>query len=259
MITQTISYKKNESLIINPTELKNMYFYGVPIRSKDGFEITDELFVYYIKAAQEEVEKFLSVKVEKQFFMEQLSFYRDEFEAFGYIKTTYPVVKPYVLDGFIGSVKQISYPKEWLSSRTTSDRFTYNRMIYIVPNVGAAQTNSLVYNGIVPYLGILGYVQIPNYWSVGYITGYDRIPSDLLNVIGMLAAINAFILAGDLIISPGLINQSLSLDGLSQSVSTGKSSSTGAFQGRINGYLTQIKTTLERLRTSYKGVNISSM
>lgn len=253
MIETSISYSKNEGLILNPTELRQLYFHGIRVKDNYGAELPDSSWELYIKAAQEEIEKYLGIKLFKQIIEEDLNYYRDEFESFGFIRTTYPVSKPYSLNGFIGTIKQIEYPDEWLSNRLTSDGYTYNRQMYIVPNFGTAKTGSIVYNGIIPYLGILGYNQIPNYWRVAYITGYDKIPQDLLNVIGMYASIGPLLIQGDLILGPGLNNQSLSIDGLSQSVNS------KGFDSRIKTYLDQIKTTLLRLRTNYKGIAISAM
>ena len=94
---------------------------------------------------------------------------------------------------------------------------------------------------------------MPEYWTVEYITGFDRLPSDLLNVIGMMAACMSLGVASDLILNPGVGNQSLSIDGLSQNITT------KAFKDRINQYLEHIKLTLSRLRTTYKGISVASM
>lgn len=253
MINLQVQYRKNDCSVLTPGELKQLYFFGVKIEDRMGTEISDETWYMNIRSAQEEIEKYLGIKLCKQIIQENQTFYRDEFEQFGFIRTNYPVVKPYGLDGFIGTIKQIQYPLEWLSSRLSNDGYSYNRQIYIVPNISTAKTGSIVYNGIVPYLGILGYSQVPNYWTITYITGYDIIPKDLLNVIGMLASLMMLGIASDLILGPGIGNQSLSIDGLSQSLNS------KGFENRVKHYMDTIKTTLNRLRTNYKGVSISSM
>jgi hypothetical protein len=259
MIELSVQYRKNEGLVLSPSELKELYFYGIQIRDKYGNEISDDTWRMYIESAQSEIEKFLSIKLFKQIFQEDLSFYRDEFESFGFIRTTYPVVQPYSLNGFIGTIKQIEYPIEWLSNRTTTDGYTYNRQIYIVPNYSNIKTGSIVYNGIVPYLGILGYQQVPNYWRCRYVTGYDKIPKDLLNIVGMLASLGPFGIAANLVLHPGVTGQSLGIDGLSQSINTGMSGDKHAFSSRVAQYIDAIKTSLSRLQTTYKGIQISSM
>lgn len=249
-------YRKCEWLCMSPAELRETYFYGVRILDKLGKEISEDTYRTYILAAQKEIEGVLNIKLAPQVIDESVSFLRDEFESFGFIRLSYPVVAIYGLDGFIGEIRQIQYPKEWLSIRTTNDGETYFRQFYIVPNQRAANTGTLVYNGIIPYLGILGYSQIPNYWKVRYVTGYSKLPIDLMNLVGQMAAYNIFLIAGDLILNPGIGNQSLSIDGLSQSVSVPGGS---GFNNRIKQYQENIKVSLERLRSKYKGITMSSM
>lgn len=253
MIELSIQYKKNEGVVFNPEELKNLYLYGINVKSKDGTDIQSSTWDLYIRAAQEEIEKYLGIKLWKQIINEDLNYYRDEFESFGFIRTVYPCAQAYGLNGYIGTIRQIQYPVEWLSTRRTSDGYSYNRHIYIVPNFGSAKTGSILYSGIIPYLGILGYNQIPNYWNVTYITGFEKLPADLLNVIGMLASLGPLGIASDLILQPGVGNQSLSIDGMSQNITS------KAFKDRVHQYLEAIKTTLARLRTNYKGIQISAM
>jgi hypothetical protein len=96
---------------------------------------------------------------------------------------------------------------------------------------------------------------IPNYWYVQYETGFplDKIPADLMNLIGMLASIPLLAISGDLILQ-GMSSNSLSIDGLSQSVSA---PSTGAYGARINEYRKSIDLTIERIRMTYSGINFS--
>ena len=251
-----VQYKKAEWLALNPSELKELYFYGIKIQDKYGNEMSEETYRSKILEAQKEVESMFSLKLAPQIIQEDISFYRDEFESFGFIRTSYPVVVPFNLDGYLGQVKQISYPFEWLSSKIHSDGECWNRQIYLVPNQNAARTGTLVYNGIVPYLGILGYTTLPNYWTVRYGTGYQKLPYDLLGLIGKLAAVKLFIIAGDLVLNPGIGSQSLGIDGLSQSASISAGS---AFQNRIKNYLEEVKTSSSVMRSKYKGITLGSL
>ena len=58
-----IVQKKNTGLILNPTELKDLYFYGIDIQSGDFTTISDETYATYIASAQEVIEKFLNIKI----------------------------------------------------------------------------------------------------------------------------------------------------------------------------------------------------
>lgn len=253
-----IKYRKNEGLIISPSELKDLYFYGINITNQQGTVIPDEVYETYILAAQEEVEKWLNIKLLPTIISESLSFYREEFTQFGYVRTSFPVKQVFELDGYLGTIRQITYPIDWVSIRTTNDE-TYFRQFYIVPNQGAASTSPILYSGVIPYAGLYSYSQIPNYWSVKYCTGYSKTPKDLLNFIGKLAAINVFAIAGDLIIGAGIANQSISVDGLNQSIGTTSSATNAGYGARIINYLRDLKESKARIEKYYKGITLSSM
>jgi len=59
----TISSRKNEGLIMSPSELLEQYFFGVRIQNRDGTEINQEVIKTYILSAQEEIEKYLNLKL----------------------------------------------------------------------------------------------------------------------------------------------------------------------------------------------------
>jgi len=258
-LTFNISYKKNSGLIISPEELLELYFFGIDIYDKHGGSISNDIISTTIQAAQDEVEKYLNLKCQKQIIKEDRDFFMDDFKAWGYIRVSYQANKAFELLGFINQVRQIQYPPEWLSVRKSSDDFYY-RHIYIVPQHTLQGTvNSVIYSGVTPHLGFLGQTTIPNYWSITYCTGFEKVPFDLLNFIGKLAAINIFRIAGDLILGPGISSQSLGIDGLSQSVGTTKSGTTSAYGGRIQGYLEDLQKTLPRLYNTYKGFTVTSL
>jgi len=199
--------------------------------------------------------------MQRQVIREQKDFYRSDWFAWGYIRTTYPCVEATMCEGFIGETKQISYPVEWLSTRKTSDGELYHRHMYLVPSTNAPVSHQVVYTGITPHLALTSSPQVPNYWHVEYTTGFCKVPADLLNFIGMLAAINVFHIMGDIILgTPGISSQSIGIDGLSQS----NSAHTAGYGNRIKGYLAMMngengKDGLkERIYNYYKGFTVSA-
>lgn len=110
--------------------------------------------------------------------------------------------------------------------------------------------NSIIFSGVMPNLnwfasyGANG--QIPSYWSQEYITGFDTIPKDIINAIGMLASISFLAILSDMLmgnsqsgetgsgIGWGINSKSISIDGLSQSLSS--SAKDGIFKTRIQQY-----------------------
>ena len=258
----TSKYKKNGALIMSPQELRDSYLYGISIKSQDGSEISEATWERKILGAQQELEKFLSIKIQRQLITETLTYHRDDYlNNLPILNTSYLVYKPVTLSGRINDLEQIVYPKEWLSSYTSSDEMM-NRRISLIPSgssTGAA-TNVLLI-GVMAQLGIRSLNLVPNYWTVQYLTGWtpDRIPLDIIDVIGKLAAIQMLHIGGDLVLPPGLSGTSLGIDGLSQSFSTAISQQGGAFSGRIKSYLTDIEVTLQRLERNYKGINFVAL
>lgn len=258
-----IKYKKNGENVISPTELQSFYFYGITIQDRSGKELEPSVWRHFILAAQKEVEKYLGVKIKKQIVSETLDYYNDEWRSWGYLPVTYPVAKPFRLTGFLGTVKQLEYPKEWLTTRKTNDGETFYRRIFLVPVQGGEVSTSgasILYSGVLPSIGLNGWDKIPNYWTCDYCTGFSVIPEDLLDVVGKLASIGIFNVAGDIALGQAaLANYSLSIDGLSQSVGTSNSATNAAYGARIINYQKEIKESLEKLRSFYRGIGFTCM
>lgn len=259
-ITYISKYKKNTGLIFSPDEIIDLYFYGIPIQSKDGSELSQQTIRFYIEAAQKEIENKLKIKFKKTFIDDNVSYYRDDYmNGLPLIHTRYPVNDPLSLTGFYKHVEQINYPQSWLSSHSNSDGF-YMKRISIVPTSGAVVGTSqdVILTGITTsYFGSLGrYNALPDYWQFQYITGFDyeNFPVDLINLVGMMASIPLFGIAGDLILGAGLSSHSLSIDGLSQSVNTTKSGNSHAFSARIKEYKDATDKTMNNISKMYKGI-----
>lgn len=263
LLSLQFKYRKNEELVLSPVELQNLYFYGITIQDRSGKELSLETYRFFIQAAQKEIEKYLGIKLRRQIYTESLDFYGDEFRSFSYIQTTYPVVKPFKLAGFLGQVRQLEYPSVWLSSRTSTDNETFYRRVFVIPTQSATvEVNgvSMLYSGIMPNIGMLNWQNIPNYWNVTYCTGFMIIPHDIIDVIGKLASIGIFNVAGDIVLGQAaLANYSLSIDGLSQSIGTTMSATNAGYGARILQYRTEIKDALKRLGSYYRGIACSSM
>lgn len=258
-----ICYGKNEGLVISPSDLMNLYLAGIPLCYPNGGKISEETIKQKIVTAQEELEDFLSIKLFKQYVFENHDFIREEFKVWGYIKCIYPLNETLGLNGYINEVQQVSYPKEWLSIKRNNDKTKF-RNLHLIPNTsgGTVQTQyAFVFSGITPHLGFFGTNYIPNYWRVEYCSGWDadKIPAELVDFVGKYAAIQMLAITGDLIYGAGIGNQSISLDGISQTYSTTKGGGKGAFSGRIGQYTEELARQMESLRREYLGINLLNM
>lgn len=262
-ITLTAKYKKNTGLVISSSELTDLYFYGVTIQSKDGSELADETIEFYIRTAQYEIENWLKIKFKCELVDDNGSYYRDDYRnGLPIIKTRYPVNEPLSLTGFYKKIEQINYPKSWLSAHSNSDGYYMKRMS-IVPTSGdvVGTSQDVILTGITTsYYGTLGrYNTLPDYWHYQYVTGfsYKNFPYDIIQVVGQLSAIPLLAIAGDLILGAGIASQSLSIDGLSQSISTTSSATNSGYGSRIVEYRKSVDQSLKRIKNIYKGLSFT--
>lgn len=248
-VTLSSSYKINSDLLLSVEELKNIYLFGVPKNDRNGTAIPDSTFEFNIRSAQVQMQNFLNLLFKKQLYVETLQFMAEDYYNWAYLRLTYPVVCPQLLEGYLNTTKQVTYPKEWLVSRKTNDGILYHRNLYIVPaGNSTGLTQAQLFTGLIPNLSYLGLARIPDYWTVSYVTGFDKVPEPIIDAIGKLAAINIFRISGDLIISPGISSFSLGIDGLSQSMSA------KAYDGRIKAMLDDLTLRiLPQLKDYYKG------
>ena len=255
----SIKYRKNES-VISSDELLGSYLYGVNIKSQDGSSISEDTIRYKIKAAQQEVEKYLEIRLSCKFIEQTVDYFRDDYwNKFPIMKTKLPVKKPLSLTGFLNGIEQIRYPSDWLNSKKDNEGF-YQKKLHIIPT-GSILGNSghVILSGITAYYGLTAYSDIPNYFTIQYVTGFDidNYPLDVVDLVGKLAAVQLLYILGDIVFGqPGLTSISLSLDGLSQSSSV---ASPTAFSARIKGYLEDIKHHSDSLKQVYKTFNFTSL
>lgn len=252
-ISFKIVYSKTSETLMSTSEFIDTYLFGIPLTNKAGQTISPSALKVHIQGAQEEIERYLSLKIRKQIILEEKDYNRNDWMSWGYMRTTYPVNKAFELKGFVNTVQQMDMPTAWLSVRDSNDELKY-RQIHVVPVAATTIQYSTIYNGVVP-LGFFSNDTIPNYWRSVYCTGFNRVPMDLLNVIGKLGAINVFHVLGNLILgTPGLQSKSISIDGLSQSYQT-----QGSYKAIVEAYLKDLEISLPRLYNYYKGFTVLSM
>lgn len=256
------SFNINGGMCMSVSYLRNLYMWGVKCQNADGTELPDEIYEFYIKAAQKELEDILNIKLSPQVIVETRDYNYQDYCTYGFMRCSYPVCKAFYLKGKFGEAEQIVYPKEWLSVKRSNEvPETFYRNLYLIPNQGGYQNGSasgVTFNGIFgSNLLWRSRTHIPNYWEIRYLTGFTEIPADLLNVIGMTAAINVFHIAGDLILGAGIASFSLGVDGLSQSISSTSSATNAGYGARVLGYSDKIKQILPILQAKYGGFNVS--
>lgn len=257
-LTLSIKYKKNTGLLFSPAEINTLYLYGISINATNGTKFSDEAYEYYVREAQKTVENWFSVKIVKQLVTESSSYYWDSYgQQFPIINTKYIVQKPLALVGLLKTVEQVRYPVEWLSYAKDPDQIGGRRISIVPTGSGSMANEDVILTGIVTQLGIQRLRNIPDYWNYQYISGFDldNLPWDLIGVIGKLATFGPLNIAGDMILgSAGIASQSLSIDGLSQSISTTASATSAGYSARLLNYGKEIQETVKRIEGIYRGL-----
>lgn len=252
-ILQALS-SKGES-VISPDELKSRYFFGIPIIDSQGNPMPDSTIIDFINFATLELEGYLNLKLSKEIIKEVLNFTAQDWRAWGFIPTTYPVLEVYSLEGKIGTIeKQIEFPKEWLSVKRSTDPFAAQRRVHVIPTIGSVTGNTVAFSGISAQLGWFTMSVIPDYWVLEYCTSFKKVPGDIVDAVGKLAAINIFNNLGDIILGAGIASQSIGIDGLSQSISTTSSATNSGYGARIGQYEGELKLKLPQLKNKYMGI-----
>jgi len=254
-----IAYNKNNGLLISPTELREIYLFGIPVCTTDGRKISSQSLMQAIRSAQSKFETIFSIKLQKEVVEESRDFIREDFNNWGAVKVTYPIRYVDWLKGYINEACQVNYPHEWLVIKR-NEHVAQFRNLFLIPNSSSTHgatmnQNSIIYNGISPHLGWFGQTRIPNYWRVKYITGWDadEIPNDLFDVICKLAAINAMLVIGSYLYGVGLGSLSVSLDGVSQNFPLTRGGKYGMFTDRITAYKEEIDQVWQDLKYCYAG------
>lgn len=256
-VSLQIKYKHGSKVVISPRDLLDAYFYGIDTKAKDGSVIPDNVYRSFILSAQQEIEKYLAIKICPQAIEETHNYHGDDWRNWSIIQTSYPVNEPISMTGYYGNQAHINVEDSWLVAKRSSDDL-YHRAVWMLPNgIGNISHNPMITGGAQLMLNRSVNIEIPAYWLLRYVTGFNNIPMDLINMVGMLASMNVFNLLGDIILGAGIASQSIGVDGLSQSISTTSSAENSGYSARISMYMKQLKETLPRLKEHYTGIKFS--
>jgi len=252
-VTLSLKYAKNTGQSLSGAELKSLFFTGIKLQDQDGNPIATDTLNFYVQAADTEVANQLMVKLYRQAYQENRDFMFDDFIKFSYVPTSFMVVKPLALEGLVNTNLQLTMPVEWLASKKQAgDEDSYYRQLHLVAVNGAIASYSGSYLiGWAQSLGLFSLQQIPNYWRVSYITGFQKIPLDILRYIGSVVTVRILEFMNDIFSGVvGISSKSIGVDGLSQSVSL------QGFLKRIESMRKENERTADLLRTRYRGYTL---
>lgn len=254
-----LSYGYN-GITMSTAEFKDEFLWGIPLCNiVTGQALPDYVIAQKIKSAQKYIESMLDLKIFKQYVEEQKNFVRDEYMTWVYIKASWMVNTPFYVTGRVNTNNVLIYPNEWVTVRRKlikDDSFSHN--IYLVPTGQGSMVSfnfQLTINNLYAFFGSR---VIPEYWFLQYLTGFEIIPYDVINLIGKQAALDLLpiiemtVAGGGNGFTFGSASNSLGLDGMSQSIS--KANGGNIFRHRIMQYQQEIKDQLVQLKMAYTGI-----
>lgn len=147
------------------------------------------------------------------------------------------------LFGAIGNTRVIDISLDWIEPSQAGG------LIQLVP---FNQEIAFNYLGVLWVNAIRGAAELPNFWNYDMLVGLRDCPADIQDLIGKRAAMNALIMLA-LAFRPGVGSNSLSRDGVSQSVSYLSSSAYGPYTGTIKGLMDTLKDLEPKIKRRWAG------
>lgn len=263
------TYLKKGEPIVTVAQLKATYLFGIHIIDRvTGKEFSEEAYEQYIVNAISMLEHFLDISITPvKNFVEYRDYHINDYAEWGFFQlNNYPAkcIRRMDLvyfrdeDGEPVAIQQI--PNNWLRLQA------HDGIVRLIPNARFPANLQISQSGAF-FPEILRSQMVPHAWRITYDYGFDPgcVPVLLNQAIGTIAAIQALIVGGHLILGAGIAGTSISLDGLSQSIQTTQSAENSGYSSVIKDYSDKLfgKTKddefaiLKILRDYYKGSQMS--
>lgn len=250
-IVLTAKYKIADKLVFSASSFLDEFLHGIPLTDTNGNSYPIVQLKKKIKEQTKKLENFLNIKIYEQEISEHQDYIHEEWKNWGHIKLQNRVNEITTLEGWISDTKVMTMPTNIIVFK--------GKTISLVPGSSALATAIWFNNaGVYPVLQS-GVSMVPDFWHITYKSGFKEIPEDILEVLGKLVSIQVLAVLGDILLGAGIASESLSFDGLSQSISTTQSAENSAYSARIKQYQTELKTDLRNLFNYYRGISFETV
>lgn len=264
--------------ILSVQELLDLYLFGIDLTDDAGNPFPPGIYEHYIRSAANSLEHRLDIPIRKiDIELEMHDYFREDYGNYLWMELDHhPVIEidnvELVLPG--EAVVQV-FEREWIHI----DRLT--GQLQLVPGTGTAGTILLGASGAWLPLIYGNNRYIPNVFRVQYKAGFgkptpgafertpgltgpvsvphprlDRDQEVIKDLLGKIASFGPLNIAGDLIVGAGIAAKSISIDGLSQSISTTSSATNAGYGARLVQYAKEIKEMIPELKRYYQGIKI---
>jgi hypothetical protein len=258
---EAIAYNKREinydDLIITPEQLKKFYLFGVDMSDDDGNPYDPEMFVWYIKSAQQWLESQIpGLKLTPTTIAdERHDYYINDYVAYSYIKLfNTPVQSVQSVEvQFPLATQVLKFDPSWYRVESVG------ATVQLVPTQGTFSSILLSQGGSFLPLFYSGMQNVPAIFKISYKCGFEagKVPMNIVDIIGLKAGIQPLNIAGDLIAGAGVASKSISLDGLSQSLNTTASAENTGYSANIKQREKEIESRLKDLKNYYCGISMT--
>lgn len=239
-----ISNKQNRNVgpLIDVRSLKRDYLVGVELKDSSGNcmceKDTDEVLQVYLDNAVSWLEHKLDIHIVPTEVVEDKDYRLNDYADWGYIYLNeYPVIEfvkmemVYFRDAN-GQPETIQLiPNNWIRLQNNDG------IVRLIPNARFPANLQVDQTGNY-FPEVLRSNIVPHLWRLTYIAGFNdgAVPMLVNQAIGLLAAIQAMAIDGIRVFGPGVASTSLSLDGLSQNISTTNNAQNSAYSAVISEY-----------------------
>lgn len=242
----------NHDLVVSADFVKEVFLFGVSLKDDFGRTMSDFLIEFYIRSAQTWLEREIHILLHPTTILKETHDYIiADYCNFGFVKLNQLPVRKVTkwTMKFPVSSQSIEFDPKWFKADAR------NGMVNLVPTAGSFSTILMGMGGSFLPLLYTSTLSIPAIIEIDYEAGFAQgeIPPDMLEVIGMKAAMGPLNIAGDLLGGAGIASSSISLDGLSQSISTTSSPEFAGYGARILQYHKIIDKVVSKFRMTYGG------
>ena len=246
-------FRRGESLL-SVQDLKDRYLFAVDLKDNQGNELPDEVLSFHIEAAITQIEHECELWITPVALSEDHDYILNDYLSWSIVELDYcPIISLEAMQiRFRKNTNFVTFPDEWIRLDH------HNGMVRIAAVEGEIQNWIFTQFSLLPRL-ITRVRDFPAFFRFEYTAGFEqgKIPKNVNHLIGMLAAIYTFNIAGDIVLGAGIAAQSLGIDGLSQSIQTTSSAENSAYSARIIQYAKLIKEMKKSIMQFYgKGISL---
>lgn len=234
-------------------DLVNHYMFGIDLSDNEGNPLPQSLFAAYLNSAIQYAEGIFDICLTKKEIAEEWHDYEmSDYQNWGFIQLfKKPVQSVQSLELMYGSRPSFAVPNDWLKIDKLGGK------LQLFPSSGS--TNALIITQGGAIFGLHNRFQYaPQMWRVSYTAGMDadEIPAHLKELIYKRATMGVLNVWGDLIIGAGIANQSVSIDGISQSIGTTQSAMFGGASARVEEYRKDIENLIPIIRQQFASMRM---